>query len=80
MALYGTSGLTGPGMLPASQISASVHSCVSQTAHGRPVRLVDQARYQQRPAIVIILGQPDTVVAVSPSCGPLHSARLTVRG
>jgi anti-sigma factor RsiW len=65
-------------VLPApASISGQVRHCVNLTAHGRPVRLVDLARYQQRPAIVIVLGSPDTVVVVSDSCALLHSAPLT---
>jgi hypothetical protein len=39
---------------------------------------VDLARYQQHPALVIVLGKPaDTVIAVSRrSCLLLHTARL----
>ncbi len=79
LAEYGVSAFSGPGMLAADSVAArQVHMCVSQTAHGRSVLVVDLARYQHHPAIVIILGKPDTVVAVSPSCAPLQSARLPV--
>lgn len=78
LAEYGVSGLNGPGMLPAASVTAQVHTCVSQAAHGHSVLVVDQARYQHHAAIIILLGNPDTVVAVSPSCAPLQSARLPV--
>jgi hypothetical protein len=78
LAEYGVSGLSGPGMRPADSVTAQVHTCVSQAAHGHSVLVVDQARYQHHAAIIIILGNPDTVVAVSPSCAPLQSARLPV--
>jgi hypothetical protein len=78
LAEYTVSGLSGPAMLPASRVPAAVRSCVSHVAQGHPVRLVDLARYQQRPAIVIVLGQPDTVAVVSYPCHPLHSAPLRV--
>jgi hypothetical protein len=78
LAEYGVSGLSGPGMLPAHSVTAQVHTCVSQAAHGRSVLVVDQAQYQHHTAIIIILGNPDTIVAVSPSCAPLQSARLPV--
>ena len=77
LAQYDVGGLSGPGMLPATRVPATVHTCVSQLALGRPVRLVDLARYQQQPAIVIVLGHPDTVTVVTPSsCTKLHSAPL----
>ena len=70
--------VSGPHQLAAASVPAQVRNCVSQIAHGRPVLFVDLARYQQRPAIVIVLGKPDTVIVVSHSCAPLHSARLPV--
>ncbi len=78
LAEYGVSGLSGPGMLPADSVTAQVRTCVGQAAHGHSVLVVDQARYQHHAAIIIILGNPDTIVAVSPSCAPLQSARLPV--
>lgn len=72
--------LTEPGLAPPSSTPAQVRDCVDRTAQGRPVLLVDQARYQQQPAIVIVLGRPETVIAVSDACTTLHSAPLTVRG
>jgi anti-sigma factor RsiW len=79
LAEYGVSGISGPALLPADSIPAQVHNCVTQTAHGRVPVVVDLARYQQHPAIIIVLGKPaDTVIAVSRrSCLPLHSARLS---
>ena len=68
-------------MLPATRVPASVHNCVSQLALGRPVRLVDLAHYQRQPAIVIVLGDPDTVTVVKPSsCTKLHSAVAVTSG
>ena len=76
LAEYDVGGLSGPHMLPAASVSGSVRDCVSQLAHGRPVVVVDQARYRGHPAIVIVLGKPDTVIAASHSCVPLHTAQL----
>lgn len=76
LAEYTMSGMSGPGQLTPGSVSDQVRGCVSQAAHGHPVLLVDEARFQQRPAIVIVLGKPDRVVAVSYSCAPLHSVRL----
>lgn len=81
LAQYDVPGLSGPGMLPATRVSGSVHNCVDQLALGRPVRLVDLAHYQQQPAIVIVLGDPDTVTVVKPSsCTKLHSAVAVTSG
>jgi Ni,Fe-hydrogenase maturation factor len=63
-------------MLPATSVAGSVRDCVSQLAHGHPVIVVDQAHYRGHPAIVIVLGNPDTVIAASYSCVPLHTAQL----
>ena len=63
-------------MLPAASVPGSVRDCVSQLAHGRPVVVVDLARYRGHPAIVIVLGKTDTVIAASHSCVPLHTAQL----
>ncbi len=77
LAEYDTPGISGPSMMPADSIPAQVSNCVSQTAHGRSVVVVDQARYRGQPAIVIVLGKPDAaVIAVSHSCAPLQSIRL----
>ena len=76
LAEYDVGGLSGPRMLPAASVPGSVRDCVSQLAHGRPVVVVDQARYRGHPAIVIVLGKPDTVIAASHSCVPLHTAQL----
>jgi hypothetical protein len=62
--------------VPAASVSTQVHYCVRKTADGRPVRLVDLAHYQHQPAIVIVLGNPDTVTAVSYSCTTLQTALL----
>jgi Putative zinc-finger len=79
LAEYGVSGISGPSQLPADSITAQVHNCVTQAAAGRVPVVVDLARYQQHPAIIIVLGKPaDTVIAVSRrSCLSLHSARLS---
>jgi anti-sigma factor RsiW len=79
LAEYDTPGISGPSQVPAGSIPAAVRNCVAQTAHGRVPAVVDLARYQQHPAIVIVLGKPaDTVTAVSRrSCLSLHSARLS---
>ena len=77
LAEYDTPGISGPSMQPAGSIPAQVSNCVSQTAHGRTVVVVDQARYRGQPAIVIVLAKPDAaVIAVSHSCTPLQSTRL----
>jgi Putative zinc-finger len=78
LALYGVSGMSGPHQLAPAQVPGQVRTCARQLAHGHPLLFVDQARYQQRPAIVIVLGKPDTAVAATYSCAPLHSARLPV--
>ena len=74
------SGMSGPGQVAAARIPAQLRTCAIQLADGRPLLLVDQARYQRRPAIVIVVGDPDKAIAASYSCVPLHSARLTARG
>jgi len=77
LAEYDTPGISGPAMKPAGSIPAQVSNCVTRTAHGRSVAVVDQARYRGQPAIVIVLGKPDAaVIAVSHSCTPLQSTRL----
>jgi hypothetical protein len=78
LAEYGVSAFSGPALLPAGSVAVQVRNCVGQTAHRRSVLVVDLARYQHHRAVVIILGQPDTVVVVTPSCAPLQSARLPV--
>jgi Putative zinc-finger len=77
LAMYTVPGLSGPRLLEPGNIPGQVSHCVSQLAQRRPV-FVDLARYQHRPAIVIVLGRPERVIAVSYSCAPLHSARLPV--
>jgi hypothetical protein len=76
LAAYTVSGMSGPQLLKPASIPAQVPTCVSRTAQGRPVLFVDLARYQHRPAIVMVLGRPDTVIAVSYSCARLHSALM----
>jgi Putative zinc-finger len=78
LATYTVSGMSGPGELKQASVPTQVNNCVSQIAQNRPVRFVDLARYQQRPAIVLVLSQPAEVIAVSYSCAPLQSARLPV--
>jgi hypothetical protein len=79
LAQYTVSGMSGPGQVAAARIPAQDRACARQLADGRPLLLVDLARYQHRPAIVIVLGDPRTAIAVSDSCVRLHSAPLTVR-
>lgn len=79
LAEYTVAPLSGPGQLTSAQVPVTVRTCVSQTAHGRQVLFVDLARYQQRPAVLIVLGHPDQAVVVNSSCAPLHSP-VTVRG
>ncbi len=77
LAEYTVGGLSGPGLLVPTSIPLRVRDCVARTAKGRPVRLVDLAHYQGRPAIVIMLGDPDTVTAVSySSCTVLRIAQV----
>ena len=68
------------GGQPLSSLTPAAHACVTSVAHKHPVSLVDRARYDQRPAMMIVLasalGTPDRVVAVTPSCSPLHSVPL----
>jgi hypothetical protein len=78
LAEYTVSGMSGPGQVAAARIPAQDRACASRLADGRPLLLVDLARYQHRPAIVIVLGDPRTAIAVSDSCVRLHSAPLTV--
>jgi len=61
-----------------SRLPHEVVICVSRIAQQRPVTMVDLARYEQRPAVVIVLGgSPGKVVAVSYSCTELDSAPVT---
>jgi Putative zinc-finger len=78
LAEYDTPGITGRSPLAAGGIPVQVRNCVAQTAPGRVPAVVDLARYQGHPAIVIVLNKPaDTVTAISRrSCLLLHSARL----
>lgn len=71
------SGMSGPGQVAEARIPAQLRACASRLADRRPLLLVDQARYQRRPAIVIVVGDPDKAIAASYSCVPLHSAPLT---
>ncbi|HEY2128237.1 MAG TPA: zf-HC2 domain-containing protein [Streptosporangiaceae bacterium] len=70
------------GGQPLSSLTPAAHACVTSVAHKHTVSLVDRARYDQHPAIMIVLpgalGTPDRVVAVTPSCSPLASATLPV--
>ena len=72
--------LSGPGQIPAAKVPGPVRSCLRHLDGGRPVLFVDLARYQQRPAIVVVLSDPGQAVAASHSCAVLHSARLTLHG
>jgi hypothetical protein len=78
LAVYDVPGITGPGIVPATQVPATVLDCVSRIAGTRRVVLVDQARYERQPAIVMVLDTPETVKAVSSSCRVLNSAPLPV--
>jgi hypothetical protein len=80
LAAYTVSGMSGPGQVAADRIPAQFRACAIRLADGRPLLLVDLAKYQRRPAIVIVAGPPDKAIAASYSCVPLHSARVTVRG
>ncbi|MGP8001161.1 MAG: anti-sigma factor family protein [Streptosporangiaceae bacterium] len=62
-----------------ARLSPNVATCVTRTARQRPVTMVDLARYDQHPAVVMVLGgSPGKVIAVSYSCAELDSAPLTV--
>ena len=74
------SGMSGPGQVTKARIPAQLRACASRLADGRPLLLVDLARYQRRPAVVIVVGDPDKAIAASYSCVPLHSAQLTAGG
>jgi hypothetical protein len=76
LAEYTVPGMSAPGKLTPASVPATVRGCARQLAHGRPLLLVDLARYQQHKAIMIVLGRPDTAIAASYSCAPLHSAQL----
>lgn len=80
LAGYTVSGMSGPGQVTAARIPAQLRACARRLADGRPLLLVDLARYQRRPAIVIVVGDPDKAIAASYSCVPLHSAQLTAGG
>jgi Putative zinc-finger len=77
---YTVSGMSGPNRVTAARIPARFRTCANRLADGRPLLLVDLAKYQHRPAIVIVVGDPRTAIAVSDSCVPLHSAPITARG
>ncbi|HTT55080.1 MAG TPA: zf-HC2 domain-containing protein [Streptosporangiaceae bacterium] len=67
------------GKEPVASLPPSVGACVRGIARHHPVSTVDLARYDQRPAVVIVLGgHPGKVIAVSYSCAELDSAPLTV--
>ena len=70
------------GGQPLSSLPSAAHACVTSVAHKHTVSLVDRARFDQRPAMMVVLasalGTPDRVVAVTPSCSPLASATLPV--
>jgi hypothetical protein len=74
-AMY-VNGVSGPHQVTAGSVPAQVQNCVSQIAGSRQGVFVDLAHYQQRPAIVIVLGNPEKVIVVSYGCTQLHSARL----
>lgn len=78
LAEYGVSGFNGPAVLPAGSVPRQVSNCATRIADGRHLLVVDLARYQHHPAYVIMLGNPDTVVAVNYSCARLDSARVRV--
>ena len=78
LAVYTVPGVSGPSRVAAANVPARVHNCVSQLAHGRPVLFVDLARYQQRPAIIVVLNDPGQAVVASYSCATLYSVRLPV--
>jgi pyruvate/2-oxoglutarate dehydrogenase complex dihydrolipoamide acyltransferase (E2) component len=68
------------GGQPLSSLTPTLHACVTSVAHKHAVSLVDRARFDQHPAVMIVLasalGTPDRVIAVTPSCSPLASAAL----
>jgi hypothetical protein len=78
-----SAGLLRPGKVSGlsrqHQTSALV-GCVSTVAGAGNVKLVDQARYQGRPATIIVVAQPSsataTVYVVGPQCSPGHPGIL----
>jgi anti-sigma factor RsiW len=82
MAVYGVSGMSGPDVRQPASVSSSVKSCAARVAGQQHAALVDLARYEQHPAIVVVLasaaGTPERVIVVTPSCSHLDSATLTV--
>jgi hypothetical protein len=91
LARYGTA-VTAPGPLhkasPAEQAATvggipveTLQGCVNRIAHGRKVLLVDVARYQGRPATVIVTsaaaGGPEQVWVVGTGCSSTNSDLLT---
>jgi hypothetical protein len=56
-----------------AQGGPAVQECVQAITRGRLVRLVDQASYQGRPALIIVVqGHPSTVYVTSLGCTPAH--------
>jgi hypothetical protein len=61
--------------------ASQLHGCVSKIAAGRDVLLVDIAKYQDKPATIIVVGKapngPGVVYVVGPSCSATNTDILT---
>jgi hypothetical protein len=74
-----SAGLLRPGKvsgLARQRQTSALTGCVSTVADAGNVKLVDQARYQGRPATIIVVARPSapaTVYVVGPQCSPGHS-------
>jgi hypothetical protein len=64
-----------PAGTPSSGVSAALRPCAKAVAGQRPVWMVDRARYEGRPALIIVVGtQPTgTVYVTSPGCSARHT-------
>jgi Putative zinc-finger len=73
LARHASAPMIRPGPAP-SGIPPAVHACVNAVAGRRPVWMVDTARYQGRPALIIVVGgRPrGTVYVTSLRCPTEH--------
>jgi Putative zinc-finger len=64
---------SGSPLARGAQDGAAVQGCMQAIARGRPVRLVDEASYQGRPALIIVVqDHPWTVYVTSLGCTSTH--------
>ena len=69
-------GGSGPHLLPPASVPVRCATASASSRTGAQCCSWTRPATSGRPAIVIVLGKPDTVIVVSHSCAPLHSARL----